>query len=209
MQNQSNFKQLCRLTFSPFAQMMVFPVSHMRVVTTAGRMPSGCNRPCHSATRRAWVRHLQCKLQIWDGLGPGALVGCMSVYARRSSELKVAYTYPTHHAPKRSTLRSDPESHEGSPHSISETPAPILGHSFESSGALPRGHASSQSTTTRLHLAFVTITQRPTTRAVPARANIAPAALEKPSLPCATSRAPSRSSAISWARAAERYWLLA
>ena len=45
----------------------------------------------------------------------------MSVYARRSSELKVAYTYPTHHARVRSTLRSDPESHEGKPHSISES----------------------------------------------------------------------------------------
>ena len=45
----------------------------------------------------------------------------MSVYARRSSELKVAYTYPTHHARVRSTLRSDPESHEGKPHSVSES----------------------------------------------------------------------------------------
>ena len=45
----------------------------------------------------------------------------MSVYARRSSELKVAYTYPTHRPRVRSTLRSDPESHEGSPHSISES----------------------------------------------------------------------------------------
>ena len=72
----------------------------------------------------------------------------------------------------------------------------------QSSGALPRGQASPQTTTTRLHAAHVTSTQHPTTRAVPDCASKAPAALHEATRLRATNRPLSQSIAIARARAA-------
>ena len=81
------------------------------------------------------------------------------------------------------------------------TGALILGGQFESSGALPSGHASSQTTPRRSHTTLLTPSQCPNPWVVPPRDNIAHFVLAGPTQTCATSRVTYRSSATAWAHA--------
>ena len=81
------------------------------------------------------------------------------------------------------------------------TGALILGGQFESSGALPSGHASSQTTPRRSHTTLLTPSQCPNPWVVPPRDNIAHFVLAGPTQTCATSRVTYRSSATAWEHA--------